>query len=162
MSSDREPDLADYVTDNSAHEEGTLFLPTQENGDPWTFLPGGILVALAGGVLAPLSVQLAGALIALGYGLAAITLRRNRSCFAKALRFGFGVTAILGAALLAAGIASPEAVRHAVVAPGHHLTMFLGFAAMPWALGALRLLYGLVSCLWRPKRIANARAASSA
>ena len=101
MSSNSERDVGDYVTDNSREEEGTLFVPVPEgHRDPWMRLCAGILTGLAGAAIVTVSPWVAGALISIGYGLAALNLKGSANCCARALCFGFIVTALLGAALI--------------------------------------------------------------
>jgi len=145
MSSDREGDVIDYVSDNSEHEDGSLFLPAPDGGpDHWTIFFSGILLGIAGGALAPVSPWLAGALILVGYGLAAYTLKDTSSAFGRALRFGFVIPAVLGGALLLGEILTPDAAWRAVSALGERHLIFPGFALMPWLLGILRYAYALV------------------
>lgn len=145
MSSESNGDVVDYVADQSAHEDGTLFLPCPETGpDRWSMFFIGILSGVAGGGLAPLSAWLAGALIGVGYGLAAFTLRNSCGRFGRAIRLGFLVPAILGAALLVGGLAAPHATGYAMSLTGHRPILFPSFALMPWILGLLRYAYTLV------------------
>lgn len=149
MSSERN-DFPEYVIDDSHHEEGTLFLPTPDNHrDPWLPFYAGILTGLAGSALVAVS-WLGGALIAIGYGLSALKLRGRANRFAKALGFGFGVTAILGAALTAGEMAGLAAVRHFIVMAGDRHLVFPVFALMPWVLGVLKYLYAVI---WRRTRV---------
>jgi hypothetical protein len=156
MSSDPERDIGDYVTDNSQHEEGSLFLPAPEgNSDPWALFFAGILMGLAGGVLVPVSAWVAGALIVIGYGLTALSLKGSARRFARALCFGFAITAVLGAALFAGEIAAPAAFRRLISVPANLHLIFAVFALMPWALGLLKFVHALI---WRPRRRTKVRA----
>ncbi len=154
MSSDPRGDFPEYVTgesdQNPDHEEGTLFLPTPEgHRDPWAPFYAGILTGLAGSALVVVSPWLGGALIAIGYGLTALALRGSANRFAKALRLGFALVALLGAALIAADMALSPALRHFIDMAGNRHLVFPGFALMPWVLGVLRYLYAVI---WPPKR----------
>ncbi len=154
MSSDPGRDFPEYVSDesnqNPDHEEGTLFLPTPEDHrDPWMPFYGGILTGLAGSALVVISPWLGGALIAIGYGVTAFALRGCANRFAKALRLGFALVALLGAALIAADMAVSSALWHFVAMAGDRHLIFPGFALMPWVLGVLRYLYAVI---WPPKR----------
>ena len=145
MSSDRESDAVDYVSDNAERDEETMFLPAPDaRPDHGTFLFAGILAGLGGGALVPVSPWLAGGLIFIGYGLAALTFRGARGGIGSALRFGFGITAILGAALLLGEIAAPHAIWRLVSSPGDRPIIFPGFAVMPWFLAFLHYVYRLI------------------
>jgi hypothetical protein len=145
MSSESDGDVVDYVTDQSAHEEGTLFLPCPEAGpDRWSMFFVGILLGIAGGALVPVSLWLSGAIICVGYGVAAFTLRNSCSKLGRAIRFGLVIPAILGAALLFGEMLAPESVRRALSLAGNRPLIFPSFALMPWILGMLRYAYALV------------------
>jgi hypothetical protein len=146
MSSDSGRDFGDYVTDNSSEEEGTLFVPVPEgHRDPWMRLCAGILTGLAGAVLVPVSPWVGGALISIGYGLAAFNLKGSPNSCARALCFGFTVTALLGVALVAGEATAPVTVQHLVLVAGKHHAIFASFALMPWALAVLKFLQSLVA-----------------
>ncbi len=144
MSSDQEGDVVDYVSDNAQHEDGSLFLPAPDGRpDHLTFLFSGILLGMAGGALVPVSPWLAGVLILIGYGLTAYTLK-NKGALVRALRFGFAISAVLGAALLLGEILAPDAAWRAVSMAGERHLLFPGFVLMPWLLGILRYAYAIV------------------
>ncbi len=145
MSSDSEGDIGDYVGDNSHQEEGTLFLPSPDGRpDRWSFFFIGILSGMLGGALVVISPWLAGALIFIGYGLTAVSLRSVRHGFGRALRFGFAITAVLGVAVLLGDALAPKAAWRVISAIGERHLVFPGFVFMPWILGILRYFYSLV------------------
>jgi hypothetical protein len=160
MSSNSERDIGDYLTDNSPNEEGTLFLPSPEgHRDPWTLFCAGILAGLAGSVIVTISPWVAGGLISIGYGLAAFSMRGSANSCGRAVCFGFAITALLGAALVAGEAAAPIAVQKLILAAGKHHAIFGSFALMPWALAALKLVRVLVA---RPRRRTSVQAPSRA
>ena len=143
MSSDSESDITDYVSDNSPNEEGTLFLPSPDGRlDSWTLFFMGILAGLFGAALVPISLWLAGTLIFAGYGFTAVSLRRAGK-FGRALRFGFAITAILGAAVVLGDALTPKTAWQVIFLAGERHLIFPGFALMPWILGILRYGYAL-------------------
>ena len=145
MSSETDGDVVDYVTDQSAHEEGTLFLPCPDGKpDRWSIFFIGILCGIAGGALVPLSAWLSGAIICVGYGLAAFTLRNSCNRLGRSIRFGLVIAAILGAALFVGESLAPETVRRTMALAGNRPLIFPGFALMPWVLGIVRYAYALV------------------
>ena len=150
MSSDSGRDLGDYITDSSPSEDGTLFLPAPEgNTDPWTLFFSGILIALAGGAIVTIAPWLAGALIMTGYCLTALSLRGSANRLANGLCFGFAISAMLGAALVASEIGAPKATWHFVAQAGKRHIIFPSVVLIPWALGILKYFHILI---WRPKR----------
>ena len=160
MSSNSERDIGDYLTGNSPNEEGTLFLPSSEgHRDPWTLFCAGILAGLAGGVIVTISPWVAGGLISIGYGLAAFSIRGSANCCARAVCFGFTITALLGAALVACEAAAPVTVQQLILAAAKRHLIFGSFALMPWALAMVKLVRVLVA---RQKRRTCLPAASRA
>jgi hypothetical protein len=153
MSSGSEPEFTDFITDESQQEEGSMFLPAPEpNSDPWMRLVLGIMAGLGGAALVTLSPWLSAALIAIGYGVAALNLRGSANRFGRALSLGFAVTALLGV-LLAAGEATvPLAVQHVILEAGKHQLIFPSFALLPWVLAVLRYVYAAVRALIKPGR----------
>jgi hypothetical protein len=157
MSSTPEHDLVDYVTDDSLSEDGSLFLPTPAgpaggDAEAWIVPFLGFLGGLAGGALVPIAPWLGGALVVIGYGLAAFSMRGSTSCAGRAVRFGFVVTAILGVTLLAGMATKPLAILHLLSEAGERRLTFTSFALMPWAFAVLKLCYLLVARLFRGKR----------
>jgi hypothetical protein len=145
MSSETDGDVVDYVNDQSGNEEGTLFLPCPDGKpDRWSIFFIGILFGIAGAALVPLSLWLAGAIICVGYGLSAFTLRDSCGRLGRAIRFGLLIPAILGAALVLGEMVAPETVRRALALAGDRPIIFPSFALMPWILGMLRYAYSLM------------------
>jgi hypothetical protein len=145
MSSNSEPELAEYIGDETQQEDRSLFLPAPEsNSDPWTRLVLGVMCGLGGAALVTLSPWFAGGLIAVGYGLAALNLKGGANRFGRALCMGFALTALLGATLAAADIAAPLEVRRFVLEAGRRYMIFPTFLALPWALAILRYVYVLL------------------
>ncbi len=145
MSSDSEGDVTGHDSDNSQQEEETLFLPAPDGmPDRWTFFFTGILSGVFGGALVAVSPWLAGALIFIGYGLTAVSLRSARNAFGRALRFGFAIAAALGAAVLLGDALAPKAAGQVIFLVGERHLLFPGFVLMPWILGLLRYAYACV------------------
>jgi hypothetical protein len=157
MSSRQDRDEIDYFEDTSDHEDETPFIPVPENApDSWTAFYSGILIGLAGGAVAPLAPWLSGVLILGGYGLTALTLKRNGSRFIRALRFGFAIAALSGAVMLAGEIFYPKAVWHCIEMAGRRSLIFASVALTPWLLALIRYAYALAR---GEKRTARARLA---
>ena len=145
MSSNSESDLGDYIEDRSPHEEGTLFLPCpDERPDRRTFFFIGILCGMFGAAIVPLSLWLSGTLIFIGYGLTAFSLRSAVTAFGRALRFGFAVTAVLGAAIVLGDAWVPISAWRIMSAPAERHLFLAAFSLMPWILGLLRYATGWV------------------
>jgi len=115
----------------------------QSTPDNWTAFYIGILIGLAGGALATLAPWLSGALILAGYAVTALTLKSTGSRFIRALRFGFGITALAGAVMLAAEILFPQAAWPCIEKAGEHSLIFVSVAVAPWLLGLIRYAYAL-------------------
>jgi hypothetical protein len=144
MSSRRDRDDTDYFVDTVEHEDETLFLPVSESApDSWTAFYCGILIGLAGGALASLAPWLSGVLILAGYALTAFTLKSTGNRFIRALRFGFGATALLGAVMLAGEILYPQAAWHCIQMAGERSLIFASVALTPWLLGLVRYAFAL-------------------
>jgi hypothetical protein len=157
MSSPQERDHIDYFDDDAHHEDGTIFIPVPNSApDTWTGFYCGILIGIAGGMLASLSLWLAGVLIFAGYLLTALTLKRNGNRFVRSLRFGFGISALAGAAIFTGDIFFPNAAWRFVSMAGDRSLMFVSVAFLPWFLGMLRYFYAV---LRGEKRFAQVRAA---
>jgi hypothetical protein len=157
MSSDSGRDIGDYITGNSNDEDGSLFIPSPEgHTDPWALFFSGILIGLAGGGLVTLAPWLAGALIMSGYFLTALSLKGSSNRLANGLCFGFTISAILGAALIAGEIGAPKTTWRLIVEAGNRHLAFPSVALIPWALGILKFVHILI---WRPKRRPRARLA---
>ncbi len=126
-------------------QEDPLFLPVPENApDSWSVFYSGILIGFAGGALPAAVPWLAGVLIAVGYGLTALTLKGRSNRFTGALRFGFVLSALLGVALVAGEAFAPKVTQVIVDAIGKHHLIFATVAATPWVLGVLRYVYALL------------------
>ncbi len=160
MSSNSDGDLPDYITDNSLNEDATLFLPATDgnSGSLGSFFLG-ILIALAGSVLVPVSAWLAGTLIAIGCALTACSLAGSKRRFARSLAIGFALTAVLGAGLIAADIYAAKATWRFILAAGSRHLLFPSFALMPWTFGVFTYILMLMA---RARRHTRTRAAPSA
>ncbi|MGO9545987.1 MAG: hypothetical protein ACLPPF_14500 [Rhodomicrobium sp.] len=146
MSSDLEHD-----TFGDTEHEDPFFLHVPENTlDSWSLFYSGILIGFAGGALPSAAPWLAGILIAAGYGLTAFTLKGPSRRFAGALRFGFVLSALSGAALFAGEIFAPKVTQIIVDAMGKHHLIFASIATTPWVLGVLRYVYALLMQRKRP------------
>jgi hypothetical protein len=109
----------------------------------WSGFWGGILIGIAGGALVPLAPWLGGALIFAGYGMTAFALAKSPNRFARALRFGFGTSAIVGGATLAGAALFPETTGSLIATLGERHLIFRGVVTMPWALTLIKFTYGL-------------------
>ncbi len=137
-----ERDVTDYVEDTAQHEDATLFLPAGDHGvDRWSFLYGGILMGLAGGILPTVAPWLAGVLIAAGYGMTAMSMIAPSHRFARALRLGFVLTAFLGAVIVAGEIAAPDATTRIIDMAARRSLVFPAVGLMPLVIGILRYVY---------------------
>ena len=143
MSSAPERDSAGDIS--ADREEQPLFpAAPREMADRRPFFYTGILIGLAGGALAGVAPWLAGLLIAAGYGMTAFALIAPRHRFLRALRFGFVLSALLGAVIFAGELLAPDtALKMAGVVAGHSF-VFAGVALMPLAIGIVRYVYGLL------------------
>lgn len=145
MSSDLDRDTVDYLEDTAEHEDETLFLPCPPAGpDSWLTYNGGILMGFAGGALVMVAPWLGGLLIFAGYGLAALTLKAPGNRFVRAIRFGYALCAVLGAALVASEIFAPAATLRVFAMPAKRHLFFAGVIVMPLAIGVLRYVIALV------------------
>jgi hypothetical protein len=131
----------DLVNDLSGPHRDELPASPQDN-PIWSRFWGGILIGIAGGALLPLGPWLGGALILAGYGMTAFALGKSSSRFVRALRFGFGVSAVVGAATLAGAVLSPVSTSSLVTALSERHLVFLGVTAMPWVLAPIKYVYG--------------------
>ncbi len=158
MSSDLEHDAIDYAADAALREDDDLFFPVPPGRMPetWTAFYSGILIGILGGGIASLAPWLSGLLVFIGYSVTALTLRRRNNRFVRALRFGFGIVALCGAALLAAEILYHTAVWHLIAMATERSHIFIGVVFMPWILALLK--YGLALARGG-KRSAQARRA---
>lgn len=144
MSSRQDRDEIDLFEDTAHHEDETLFIPVPESApDSWTAFYSGILIALGGGALASLAPWLSGLLVLAGYGLTALTLKSTGNRFIRALRFGFGIAALLGAVMLACEIMFPQAAWHFIEMAGKRSLIFASVALTPWLLGLIRYVFAL-------------------
>jgi hypothetical protein len=144
MSSRQDRDEVDFFEDTTHREDETLFVPVPESApDSWTTFYSGILIGLAGGALASLAPWLSGMLILAGYALTAFTLKSTGNRFIRALRFGFGITACLGAVMLAGEILFPKAAWHCIEKAGERSLIFASVALTPWILGLVRYVFAL-------------------
>ena len=139
----KNPDLIDYIDDDTQNEDETLFFPAPSDGfpDAWSGFFGGLLIGLAGGALVPIAPWLGGLLIFAGYLLAGLTLRRGRSRFSRALSFGFGILAVAGAALLFGQFLAADTASSLVAAAARQHMIFLSVAALPWLIGIVKYIF---------------------
>ncbi len=145
MSSGPERDMIDYIEPDPQHEDNTLFLPLPSSKpDSWTVFNIGILTGIAGGVLLAVVPWLAGSLIFSGYGLAALTLKARYNRLVRALRLGFGLSSLYGAAILGGAIYFPDAIWRLIVIAGERHLLFPVTASLPWAIGISRYVYALL------------------
>jgi hypothetical protein len=157
MSSRQDHDEIDYFEDTSQHEDETPFIPVPDSTpDSWTAFYSGILIGLAGGGLMTLAPWLSGLLILAGYGMTALTLKSTGNRFIRALRFGFGIAALCGGAMLAGEILFHKAAWHYIEKAGERSLIFVSVALTPWLLGFIRYAYALAR---GEKRAARARLA---
>ncbi len=146
MASRRNKDLIEYIDDNSQHEDDTPFIPVRpETGlDTWTTFFGGILIAICGGALLTIAPWLGGAFVAVGYCLAAYSLRGARSRFAANLRFAFLLFAMLGAVITTFDCLAPRTTWSVIEYMGRKLPIFIGIAILPWVFGTTKYLLAVI------------------
>jgi hypothetical protein len=143
---DRDP--LDYLTDEAQQEDETLFIPVAEpGGDRWTRFLLGILAGLGGAALITVSPLLGASLITIGYSVAALSMRGGANRFASSLCLGFALTALIGAALIAAEFTVPLMAHRFIAYGGQHFLVFPAFALLPWALAMLKYVYAVVRSL---------------
>ncbi|MGA7327689.1 MAG: hypothetical protein WBX25_25150 [Rhodomicrobium sp.] len=138
-----EGDLIDYMYDDQP-AEGATIVPAGAVPCNWTAFYCGLLIAAVGGILLSLAPWLAGALILVGYGLAAWTLWSAAKRFGRALCFGFSVSALLGSAILAGDIFFPAVTWSLISSVADHGLLLLPAVLMPWMLGLVRFAYLLI------------------
>jgi hypothetical protein len=136
MSSGSNRNFIDYLDDTSQNEDETIFFPVPPSGYPdnWSVFYLGILTGIAGAALVPLSLWLSGSLIFAGYGMTALTLSGKSNRFTRSLCFGFGVSSIVGAAVLVGSIVFPKSTWSITMAVGEKNLIFLSVLTMPWFL----------------------------
>jgi hypothetical protein len=143
MSSRSRRELFDLDLINDLSEPRRDELPAGPESYPiWSRFWGGILTGIAGGALVPLGPWLGGALILAGYGMTEIALGKSPNRFVRALRFGFGVSAIIGAATFAGAVLLPEWTSSLIAILGKRRLIFCGVMAMPWAFAVAKYVYG--------------------
>ncbi len=140
MSARSEPDLIDYIDDNTQREDESAFIPMRPDSFPdmWSAFYGGMLIGIAGGALATIAPWLAGALISTGYGMAAYALGGRANRVARALRFGFGIIALIGAAVFLGSIFFPHLTWSSIAYAARHHAIFLSVALLPWAIAVVK------------------------
>jgi hypothetical protein len=144
-------DFIDYLYDKSHREDETLFMPVPDGRpDHWTAFYTGILIGIVGGGILPLAPWLGGSLIFSGYGVTFLTLKRPRSRFARALRFGFAISALLGGLLLAVEVLFPKASWRLIEMASEQHVIFLSVAFVPWAAAIARYFHALFAPAKRP------------
>ena len=143
MSSRPRRDIIDDLDDSSQNEDETLFLPVRPDSGPdsWSAFYGGILIGIVGGALVPHALWLGGALIFIGYGMTAYTLRGRLNRFVRALRFGFGFSALVGAAIVAGCVLFPKSTWSLVAFVAERHLIFIGTMAMPWAISLAKYVH---------------------
>ncbi len=145
MSSRSDREFIDPIGNNLPREDETLFIPVSRDGFPdnlsgfW----GGILLGIGGGALIPHAPWLSGLLIAAGYGMTTNALAGSKNRLSRALRFGFGLSAAAGAALVLGEVLFPRSTMSFIAAAGERHLIFCGAAAMPWMIGLVRFIYRL-------------------
>jgi hypothetical protein len=138
----KERDVIDVFDDNSPQEDGTYFIPVPDGRpDKWTRFFCGLFMGIAGGALIPLGPWLGGALVLVGYGLVAHTIRGSSGRLGRGLCFGFAVSALVGALILAGSIFLPAMTSALIEFLGRHHAIFLGIIFMPWVAGAAKAFF---------------------
>jgi hypothetical protein len=137
-------EFLDYLDDKSQHEDETLFMPVPDSRpDSWSVFYSGILIGIIGGSLIALAPWLSGLLVFAGYGVTAMTFKGRGNRLSRALRFGFGSSALFGAAILGGETVFPETEWGFIEAASNRHLTFAGIALMPWAAAVLRYAYAL-------------------
>ncbi len=139
-------DLIDYVYEDSENEDGSLFLPVPSDSGPdtWSAFWSGLLIGLAGAGLVTLAPWLGGLLVFVGYGMTALSLRGSRNGFGRALRFGYGLLALVGAAMLLGVIFFPNVTASVIGAAAERHLIFVSLATLAWPIALLRFVLGRV------------------
>ena len=139
-------DLIDYIDDDTQDEDETLFFPTPSDASgSWSAFYGGILIGVAGGALIPLAPWLGGAMVFAGYGMTALSFLGSRSRLGRALRFGFAIVALTGAALLLGAIFVPDVAWSAVTAAAQRHLIFLTTAFSAWAIALVKYVIAILA-----------------
>jgi hypothetical protein len=139
-------DLIDYIDDNSQNEDETPFFPVRPDSmpDAWSGFWGGILIGLAGAGLVTLAPWLGGTLVFVGYGMTALSLRGSRNGFGRALGFGYGLLACVGAAMVLGVVFLPDIAAAAIDAAAARHVIFISLAVLAWPIAFLKYFLGLV------------------
>ena len=136
-------DVIDYIDDTSYHEDETPFFPVHpDQGPDWlSAFWGGILIGLAGASLVTLLPWLAGTLIFGGYSMTALSLRGSRNGFPRALGFGYGLLAAVGAAMVLGEIFFPKVTAWTIQAAARHHLILISFATLAWPIALVKYLF---------------------
>ncbi len=139
-------DVIEYFDDTSEDEDETPFVPVRPDGSPdgWSFFWGGILIGLAGAGLVTLAPWLAGSLIFVGYGMTALSLRGSRNGFGRALGFGYGLLAAVGAAMVLGVVFFPNVTGAVIGAAAAHHVIFISLATLAWPIALLKYVFKLL------------------
>ena len=139
-------DVIEYFDDTSQNEDETLFCPVRPDSSPdaWSAFWGGILIGLAGAALVTLAPWLGGLLTFAGYGMTALSLRRSRNGFGRALGFGYGLLAGVGAAMFLGVVFFPNITASLIDAAAAHHVILISLATLAWPIALLKYLFNLV------------------
>ena len=139
-------DVIEYFDDTSQNEDETLFCPVRPDSSPdaWSAFWGGILIGLAGAALVTLAPWLGGLLTFGGYGMTALSLRRSRNGFGRALGFGYGLLAGVGAAMFLGVVFFPNITASLIDAAAAHHVILISLATLAWPIALLKYLFNLV------------------
>ena len=142
-------DVIDYLDDNSQDEDETPFFPVRPDSSPdaWSGFWGGILIGLSGAALVTLAPWLGGSLIFAGYGMTALSLRRSRYRFLRALSFGYALLAFLGAAMVLGEVFFPNITASVIDAAAAHHVIFISLTTLAWPIALLKYLLKLATSL---------------
>ena len=140
-------DVIEYFDDTSQNEGETPFLPVRPDSSPdaWSAFWGGILIGLAGAALFTLAPWLGGSLIFAGYGMTALSLRGSRNGFGRALGFGYGLLAGVGATTVLGVVFFPNITASVIDAAAAHHVIFVSLATLAWPIALLKYLFKLAN-----------------
>jgi hypothetical protein len=137
--SDRD-EIIDFFEDKSQNEDEA---PLSSVPGSWSAFYSGILIGIIGGSLIGLAPWLSGLLIFAGYGVTAMTFKGPGNRLSRALRSGFGSSAIFGAVILGGEAVFPATEWGLIEAASNHHLTFAGIALMPWLAGLIKYVYAL-------------------
>lgn len=128
----------DVLDDDAQNEDATVFFPVTSDG-MWSPFLGGMLIGIAGSGLVTVAPWLAGLLIVIGYGMAALNLKASRKgTFLHALSFGYGLMTALGCALLFGALVFPAETASLISWVSNKQPLFIWLSVAAWPIALLK------------------------